>query len=68
LLLDNQYRIWAKENQPTLLAEIEELFTPPPLTPGHAAPARDFRTARQVDKGHGRLEERFLTTSALLAG
>ncbi len=41
---------------------------PPPLTPGHAAPARDFTTARQVEKGHGRLEERVLTASGLLAG
>jgi predicted transposase YbfD/YdcC len=38
--------VWmVKENQPSLLAEIAELFTPP-ITPGHAAPARDFRTAR----------------------
>jgi predicted transposase YbfD/YdcC len=62
------YLGFVKDNQPTLLAEIEALFTPPPLTPGHAAPAPDFTTARQVDKGHGRLEERVLTASALLAG
>ncbi len=60
------YLWFVKENQPTLLAEIEELFRPPPLTPGHAAPARDFVTARQVDKGHGRLEERVLTASSML--
>jgi predicted transposase YbfD/YdcC len=61
--------VWfVKENQPSLLAEIEELFTPPPITPGHAAPARDFRTARQLDNGHGRLEERVLTVSAMVAG
>jgi predicted transposase YbfD/YdcC len=62
------YLWFVKENQPTLLAEIEELFTPPPLTPGHAAPAQDFTLARQVEKGHGRLEERVLTASGLLAG
>src|SRR5919202_2692150 len=61
------YLWFVKENQPTLLAEIEELFTPPPLTPGHAAPPTDFKTARQVEKGHGRLEERVLTASGLLA-
>lgn len=61
--------VWfVKENQPTLLAEIEELFTPPPITPGHAAPVRDFSTARQVDSGHGRLDERVITVSGMLAG
>ena len=61
--------VWCvKENQPTLLDELTELFTPPPITPGHAAPARDFQTVRQVDKGHGRLEERVLTASSMLAG
>ena len=61
--------VWfVKENQPTLLAEISELFTPPPITPGHAAPARDFATARTVEKGHGRLDERVLTASSMLAG
>jgi predicted transposase YbfD/YdcC len=62
------YLWFVKENQPTLLAELETLFTPPPLAPGHAAPVRDFITARQVDSGHGRLEERVLTASALLVG
>ena len=62
------YLWFVKENQPTLLHEIEELFAPPPITAGHAAPVRDFTTARQVDKGHGRLEERVLTASAMLVG
>jgi predicted transposase YbfD/YdcC len=62
------YLWFVKENQPTLLGELTELFTPPPLTPGHATPARDFTTARQVDKGHGRLEERVLTASSMLVG
>jgi predicted transposase YbfD/YdcC len=61
--------VWfVKENQPTLLHEITELFRPPPITAGHAAPARDFTVDRQVDKGHGRLEERVLTASSMLAG
>ena len=61
--------LWCvKDNQPTLLAELEELFVPPPITPGHAAPPRDFTTARQVDKGHGRLEERVITVSEMLVG
>ena len=62
------YLWFVKDNQPTLLDEIGELFAPPPITPGHAAPARDCTTARQVDKGHGRLEERVLTASEMLAG
>ncbi len=60
------YLWFVKDNQPTLLAQIEELFQPPPIAPGNAAPQRDFVTARQVDKGHGRLEERVLTASAML--
>ena len=62
------YLWFVKENQPSLLADLEQLFAPPPLTPGHAAPPHDFMVARQVDKGHGRLEERVLTASALLTG
>lgn len=62
------YRWLVKENQPTLLDEIATLVTPPPITPGHAAPARDFTTARQVDNGHGRLEERVRTASEMLVG
>ena len=62
------YLWFVKDNQPTLLDEIEALFAPPPITPGHAPPVRDFTTARQVDKGHGRLEERVITVSAMLAG
>ncbi len=61
------YLWFVKDNQPTLLAQIAELFQPPPIAPGNAAPPRDFVTARQVDKGHGRLEERVLTASAMLA-
>ena len=62
------YLWFVKENQPSLLADIEELFLPPPMTPGHGAPAHDFTVARQLDKGHGRLEERVLTASELLMG
>jgi predicted transposase YbfD/YdcC len=61
--------VWfVKENQPTLLAEIEELFMPPPITPGHSAPARDFVQASKPEKGHGRREERRITVSSMLAG
>jgi predicted transposase YbfD/YdcC len=62
------YLWFVKKNQATLFSELTELFTAPPLTPGHAAPPRDFTTARQVDTGHGRLEERVLTASSMLVG
>jgi predicted transposase YbfD/YdcC len=62
------YLWFVKENQPTLLAQIEELVVPLPITPGHSAPARDFREARQREKGHARLEERKIPVSSMLAG
>src|SRR5919199_4912930 len=63
-----EYVWFVKANQPSLLADIAQLFLPPPITAGHAAPAPDVCTARHVDKGHGRLEERVMTVSGLLAG
>jgi predicted transposase YbfD/YdcC len=59
--------IWlAKDNQPSLREAIAQLFVPPTRTPGWGVPRDDFRTARQQHKGHGRLEERILTSSELL--
>jgi predicted transposase YbfD/YdcC len=60
--------LWmVKDNQPTLRAEIEELFEEEYVSAGWSAPPVDFTTARSVNKGHGRIEERILTTSSLLA-
>lgn len=57
--------LWCvKENQETLYTEIATLFTIPPLP----ALPDDFLTATSVDAGHGRYEERRLTTSSLLVG
>jgi predicted transposase YbfD/YdcC len=55
--------LWTvKENQPAAYQAIETLFThPDPVKEG-----LDFRTARKVNKGHGRIEERTLTVSSLL--
>ena len=55
--------VWTvKENQPLTYQAIETLFThPDPVQEGS-----DFQTARTVNKGHGRIEERTLTTSSLL--
>jgi predicted transposase YbfD/YdcC len=57
--------LWCvKENQETLYTEVATLFTIPPLP----ALPDDFLTATSVDAGHGRYEERRLTTSSLLVG
>jgi predicted transposase YbfD/YdcC len=55
------YVMMVKENQPQLRADIELVFTLPP--------AGDRQeTARTVDLGHGRIEQRNVTTSAALVG
>lgn len=60
--------VWiVKDNQPLTHQAIELLFAPPlkPI-PGQGNPPMDFRTAKTVNKGHGRLEERTITVSSLL--
>ncbi len=61
--------LWmAKDNQPTLRADIAELFTSDaPTVLGGRVP-HDFQTFRQVDKGHGRQEIRTITVSSELNG
>jgi predicted transposase YbfD/YdcC len=52
--------LWVvKQNHPLTLAHIEKLFSEIPFEP-------DFETAKQVNKGHGRIESRTITTSCLL--
>ena len=59
--------IWlVKDNQPQLRSDIEHWFAPETHVKGFSAVAKDFQTARSVNKGHGRHEERTLTTSSLL--
>jgi len=61
--------LWmVKDNQPTLRADIELLFAPEYVSAGWSAPPVDFTTARSITKGHGRIEERIVTTSSMLAG
>ena len=60
------YLWFVKENQPTLLADLELLFERPRLAKGWSDPSTDFTTARCVEKGHGRLEEREITVSRML--
>lgn len=59
--------VWVvKDNQPTTRQAVEQLFAPAPPIPGWNNPPTDFRTARTINKAHGRLEERTLTASNLL--
>jgi len=51
-----------KDNQPTLLKDIEMLFARPP------GPGQDLRTVQQVTKAHGRLEVRTLSASVDIKG
>jgi predicted transposase YbfD/YdcC len=61
--------VWvAKENQPTLRADIEHLFTASDRTVLGGHLTHDFRECRTVGKGHGRQERRVLTVSSELAG
>jgi hypothetical protein len=58
-----------KENQPTLLADLQLLFTPQlmPVALGWSPIPLDFTVVEHHEKGHGRREYRRLTTSSLLA-
>ncbi len=56
-----------KKNQPTLYDDLRLLFGPKPAPlPGSSLIPDDFATVRTLDLGHGRLDERVLTTSSLL--
>jgi len=61
------YFWWVKANQPTVLADLELLFTDEYVCAGWSAPPVDFTTAFTIEKGHGRLEQRALTVSSMLA-
>jgi predicted transposase YbfD/YdcC len=54
--------IWfVKENQPTLLADVEQFFKPAQHYAGWALPELPRAVAETTDIGHGRLEKRKLT-------
>ncbi len=57
---DGDYLLIAKDNQATLADDLRLFFTQPPHD------CRDWRTARTVNKGHGRLEIRELVASTEL--
>jgi predicted transposase YbfD/YdcC len=67
------YLLIVKENQPTLLADSMQVFTP--LTPEelartgvHTVQPLTMESYRTVEKGHGRIEERQIRVSSELAG
>jgi predicted transposase YbfD/YdcC len=55
-----------KENQARLYQNIQELFAPEYPKPGFGKIQTDFLTAQKVNKGHGRIETRTITTSEML--
>jgi len=55
-----------KENQLRLYQNIQQLFAPEYPKPGFGKIQMDFLTAQKVNKGHGRIETRIMTTSEML--
>lgn len=61
--------IWiVKDNQSQLHADIEHLFQPESCRKGFSPVPTDFHSSHTYNRGHGRQEERILTTSSLLDG
>jgi len=59
--------VWpVKENQLHLYQNIQSLFAPDYPKPGFGKISTDFLTACTVNKGHGRIETRTITTSEML--
>lgn len=59
--------LWVvKENQERLYQDIERLFAPDNPKPGFGKITTDFLSAEKVNCGHGRIEKRFIQTSAML--
>ena len=60
------YDFPVKENQPQLYKNIQSLFAPEYTKPGFGKIQTDFLSVQKVNKGHGRIEVRTLTTSEML--
>jgi len=60
------YVLPVKENQPQLYKNIQSLFAPEYPKPGFGKIQTDFLSAQKVNKGHGRIEIRRITTSEML--
>ena len=63
-----EYLFLVKDNQPSLRDEIELLFSGDDRTVEGGRVAHDFKTARRMNKGHGRREVREITVSGELKG
>lgn len=55
------YLWFLKENQATLLADVQRFFEPPQRCAGYALPELPCTVAESTSKGHGRVEKRRLT-------
>lgn len=62
----SNYVFPVKENQPQLYKNIQSLFAPEYPKPGFGKIQTDFLIAQKVNKGHGRIELRTITTSEML--
>lgn len=61
--------VWSvKDNQASLRADIEALFAIEEGRTRLKAIGNDFERAQSIDKAHGRLEQRRITSSSMLAG
>ena len=60
------YVLPVKENQLQLYKNIQSLFAPEYPKPGFGKIQTDFLTTQKVNKGHGRIETRTITTSEML--
>lgn len=60
------YVFTVKENQLNLYKNIQSLFAPEYPKPGFGKIQTDFLQAQKVNKGHGRIEKRTITTSEML--
>lgn len=67
-ILDEQgdYVFPVKENQLNLYKNLQSLFAPDYPKPGFGKIQTDFLQAQKVNKGHGRIEKRTITTSEML--
>ena len=63
-----EYVFPVKDNQPDLRADLRTLFEPEPCVKGFSPTTKDLRSARKVEKGHGRMEKRTLTASRDVKG
>lgn len=59
--------VWpVKENQPRLYQNIRSLFAPEYPKPGFGKIPTDFISAQTINKAHGRIETRIITTSEMM--